>query len=190
MSKAREQWVVTSRMKTPSPTPMPFVAKKSRPDETVTFSLPPGGFKNDPNNSVVGDTAGKSELKAKPVPWFAQPSVDDLFNQYFNPDADKNKESKSNIEDEDETKEINQEQTMEVNNSQIVAQGILEELLESISLQDSRPASSARSRTCSGDSIRSETSSASSLERRKSPQGQCPIQKSQKTRRKTEDLGK
>merc|ERR1712032_445909 len=148
------------------------VAKKSRPDETITFSLPPGGFKN--------------ELKAnKPVPWFAQPSVDDLFNQYFNPDADKNKESKSNIEDEEETetKENNQEQTLEVNNSQIVAQGILEELLESISLQDSRPASSARSRTCSGDSIRSETSSASSLERRKSPQGQCPIQKSQKTRR-------
>merc|ERR1712130_298792 len=125
VSKAREQWVVTSRMKTPSPTPMPFVAKKSRPDETVTFSLPPGGFKNDPNNRVVGDTPGKSELKAKPVPWFAQPSVDDLFNQYFNPDADKNKESKSNIEGEDEAKENNHEQTMEVN-SKAVAQGILE----------------------------------------------------------------
>ena len=180
MSKAREQWVVTNRMKTPSPTPMPFVAKKSRPDETVTFSLPPGGFKNDPN--VVAET--KSELKAKSalVPWFAQPSVDDLFNQYFNPDADKNTESNSNIEDED------QEQTLEVN-SQVVAQGILEEILESILPGDSRPASSARSRTCSGDSIRSETSSASSLERRKSPQGQCPIQKSQKTR-KPLDLGK
>merc|ERR1712192_349332 len=88
-----------------------------------------------------------------------------------------------------ETQENNHEQTLEVNSSQIVVRGILEELLESISLQDSRPASSARSRTCSGDSIRSETSSASSLERRKSPQGQCPIQKSQKARRKTEDLG-
>ena len=153
------------------------------------FRVGKGGFKNDPNSSVAGDTAGKSELKAKPVPWFAQPSVDDLFDQYFNPDANKNKESKSNIEDEDETKENNQEQTMEVT-SQTVAQGILEELLESISLQDSRPASSARSRTCSGDSIRSETSSASSLERRKSPQSHCPIQKSQKSRRKTEDLGK
>ena len=200
LSKAREQWVVTtSRVTTPSPTPMPFVAKKSRPDETVSFSLPPGGFKNDPTmGSIACETtaAGKSDSKAKSVPWFASPSVDDLFNRYFNPDADKNTgtESGSNIEDEDEqTKETDQQQTLEVNSSRSVAEGILAEILESISpsLPDSRPASSARSRTCSGDSMRSETSSVSSLERRKSPQGQCANQqKAQKSRRKTEDLGK
>merc|ERR1712223_1439263 len=199
LSKAREQWVVTtSRVTTPSPTPMPFVAKKSRPDETVSFSLPPGGFKNDPTmGSIACDTtaAGKSDSKAKSVPWFASPSVDDLFNQYFNPDpADKNTgtESGSNIEDEDEqTKETDQQQTLEVNSNRSVAEGILAEILESISPSpDSRPASSARSRTCSGDSMRSETSSVSSLERRKSPQGQCANQqKAQKSRRKTEDLG-
>merc|ERR1712223_1105254 len=199
LSKAREQWVVTtSRVTTTSPTPMPFVAKKSRPDETVSFSLPPGGFKNDPTmGSIACDTtaAGKSDSKAKSVPWFASPSVDDLFNQYFNPDpADKNAgtESGSNIEDEDEqTKETDQQQTLEVNSSRSVAEGILAEILESISpFPDSRPTSSARSRTCSGDSMRSETSSVSSLERRKSPQGQCANQqKAQKSRRKTEDLG-
>lgn len=64
----REQWVTT---KTTSPTPpavSTFVAKKSRPSETVSFSLPPGGFKNQP-----------AEPKSKTLTC----QVDELFSQYF-----------------------------------------------------------------------------------------------------------
>merc|ERR1712142_376310 len=71
--KHKEQWVVLERIKTPSPTPpnmpAPFVAKKSRPDETVSFSLPAGGF-----NSSSG-------VQSKPKPLLMQ--VDELFSQYF-----------------------------------------------------------------------------------------------------------
>ena len=180
LSKTREQWVVTPRIKTPSPTPMPFVAKKSRPDETVSFSLPPGGFKSD------SCSTSKSDSKAKPLPWFAK--VDDLFSQYY-PAADEDKnnratsftESDCNIEDE-EAEEINSEQATEVDSRSLI-EDIIEELLDgSISMQDSRPGSSARSRACSGDSLQSETSSSLRW-------NESHSSKSQKARRRTEDLG-
>ncbi len=56
--KNREHWV------TSPPPPADFVARKSRPDETVTFCLPEGGF-----------------LRAPPTPLYRR--VDELFGQYF-----------------------------------------------------------------------------------------------------------
>ena len=70
LQKQREAWVVSDRVKTPSPTPpvvSAFVAKKSRPSETVSFSLPPGGFKNQP------------EPKTKSL----NSQIDELFSQYY-----------------------------------------------------------------------------------------------------------
>jgi hypothetical protein len=170
----REQWVVTPRVKTPSPTPMPFVAKKSRPDETVSFSLPAGGFKNDAVPPKKADTKA-----AKPLPWFAK--VDDLFSQYY-PDVDKNRQARTSIESEsdidvDPIEENILEPTSEVESSFLVGE-ILEDILESaLNVPTSRP---TRSRGSSGDSSRSEASSGSSSER----------PKHQKLRRRTEDLGK
>ena len=69
--KQKEQWVVSDRIKTPSPTPpvsANFVAKKSRPAETISFSLPAGGF-----------NGKKAQSKSKPL----NMHVDELFNQYF-----------------------------------------------------------------------------------------------------------
>ena len=56
----KEEWVTS---------PAPLVAKKSRPEdpiETVTFSLPPGGF--------------KGARRSEPVPWRR---VDELFMQFY-----------------------------------------------------------------------------------------------------------
>ena len=67
--KQREQWVVSDAIKSPSPTPPAqspsFVAKKSRPHETVSFSLPPGGFNNQQKPKTKND------------------QINDLFSQYF-----------------------------------------------------------------------------------------------------------
>ena len=175
LSKTREQWVVTPRLKSPSPSPTPFVARKSRPEETVSFSLPAGGFRNESNQ--VEPKATKS------LPWFAK--VDDLFSQYY-PDVDKNKEvapasceSETDIAKE-EMEEIIQETTLAVDSAFLV-RSLLEDLLEcSLPCLESWPVSSARSRDPSGDSSRSGASSSCGFERTKS----------QKQRRRTEDLGK
>lgn len=171
LSKTREQWVVTPRLKTPSPTPMPFVAKKSKPEETVSFSLPAGGFKHD----------SKVEPKAKSLPWFSK--VDDLFSQYY-PDVDKNKEAETTFnENEHSTNNIEENDPEASMYSCVLVQSLLEDLLENLLCElETRPKSSVRSRDCSGDSNRSEASSSSSLERSTS--------QNMKSRRKTEDLGK
>jgi hypothetical protein len=61
--KNREHWVTS-----PPPAALPdFVARKSRPDETVTFCLPEGGFLRAP--------------PPPPTPLYRR--VDELFGQYF-----------------------------------------------------------------------------------------------------------
>jgi hypothetical protein len=59
--KNREHWVTSPP---PAAARSDFVARKSRPDETVTFCLPEGGF-----------------LRAPPTPLYRR--VDELFGQYF-----------------------------------------------------------------------------------------------------------
>ncbi len=59
--KNREHWVTSPPPAAPQPD---FVARKSRPDETVTFCLPEGGF-----------------LRAPPTPLYRR--VDELFGQYY-----------------------------------------------------------------------------------------------------------
>merc|ERR1711976_415312 len=71
LQKQREQWVVSDRI-SPVPPTTPnnpaFIAKKSRPSETVSFSLPPGGFKNQP------PPAKSKSLNCQ---------IDELFSQYY-----------------------------------------------------------------------------------------------------------
>ena len=58
-SQRKEGWVTS--------TGSHLVAKKSLPEETVTFSIPPGGF--------------KGEQSAESVPWYKR--VDELFVQFY-----------------------------------------------------------------------------------------------------------
>jgi hypothetical protein len=115
--KHKEQWVVSDRIKTPSPTPpsgpAPFVAKKSRPDETVSFSLPAGGF----NSSPV--------IPSKPKPLLMQ--VDELFSQYF-PEVKEDMKTFNGTPASEIIDNANEKQlTFEQKNT--LAEAILEELL-------------------------------------------------------------
>jgi len=113
--KHKEQWVVSDRIKTPSPTPpmtSSFVAKKSRPDETVSFSLPPGGYNPKPNVP-----------KPKPL----NLHVDELFSQYFPEVREERKTFNETPVKESIDKDTEKQPTFEQIN--YLVEGILDELL-------------------------------------------------------------
>eukprot|EP00092_Neocalanus_flemingeri_P005869 GFUD01006317.1.p1 GENE.GFUD01006317.1~~GFUD01006317.1.p1 ORF type:complete len:3795 (+),score=856.15 GFUD01006317.1:678-11387(+) len=118
--KHKEQWVVSDRIKTPSPTPpsvpTSFVAKKSRPDETVSFSLPVGGF--NPN----------SIIQSKPKPLLVQ--VDELFSQYF-PEAREDLKT-FNETPVEESIDTHNENPLPFEQRNKLAKDILDELLLSV----------------------------------------------------------
>eukprot|EP00090_Calanus_glacialis_P001582 TRINITY_DN11151_c0_g1_i2.p1 TRINITY_DN11151_c0_g1~~TRINITY_DN11151_c0_g1_i2.p1 ORF type:complete len:1784 (-),score=477.31 TRINITY_DN11151_c0_g1_i2:958-5901(-) len=115
--KHKEQWVVSDRIKTPSPTPpsgpTPFVAKKSRPDETVSFSIPAGGF----NSGSV--------IPSKPKPLLMQ--VDELFSQYF-PEVKEDMKTFNGTPASESIDNANEKQLTFVQKNTL-AEAILEELL-------------------------------------------------------------
>ena len=115
--KHKEQWVVSDRIKTPSPTPpsgpAPFVAKKSRPDETVSFSLPAGGFNSG------------SAIPSKPKPLIMQ--VDELFSQYF-PEVKEDMKAFNETPASESIDNANEKQ-LTIGQKNTLVEGILEELL-------------------------------------------------------------
>merc|ERR1712106_956695 len=115
--KHKEQWGVSDRIKTPSPTPpsgpAPFVAKKSRPDETVSFSLPAGGFNSG------------SAIPSKPKPLIMQ--VDELFSQYF-PEVKEDMKAFNETPASESIDNANEKQ-LTIGQKNTLVEGILEELL-------------------------------------------------------------
>jgi len=119
--KHKEQWVVSDRIKTPSPTPpaLPqtsYVAKKSRPEETVSFAIPSEGFR----------TSSIPPPKQKPL--FNR--VNELFSHFF-PEVQEDTKGKDEIKPTDLINSNSEKQlVVEVKNT--VVQDILNELLEMV----------------------------------------------------------